>query len=76
LKAEYLPTFLKDLKNLHGSDAYRRIHSLAFVEIDTITTLTEIPNLKRLRGSPDAFRIRIGDYRVGIFVRNDVVVFA
>jgi mRNA-degrading endonuclease RelE of RelBE toxin-antitoxin system len=35
-----------------------------------------IANLKKLKGHLTAYRIRSGDYRIGIFIENKVVIFA
>ncbi len=34
------------------------------------TALTDIPNLKKLKGYTNAYRIRIGDYRIGLLVEE------
>jgi mRNA interferase RelE/StbE len=39
-------------------------------------TLAEIPNLKKLQGFKSAYRIRIGDYRIGIFIDGNTIQFA
>jgi len=33
-------------------------------------------NLKKLKGFKTAYRIRVGDYRIGLFISNDTVEFA
>ena len=76
MKAEYLPGFLKDLKRLRGSDAFARIKTFAFDQITTVTDLRAIPGVKQLHGAEDAYRVRIGDYRVGFYLRDGVAVFA
>lgn len=40
---------------------------------DTID-LSEIPTIKKLKGHPTAYRLRIGDYRVGFFKEKDTVI--
>ena len=35
-----------------------------------------IVNLKKLKGFKTAYRIRIGDYRIGVFIDGDIVEFA
>jgi len=39
-------------------------------------TLQGIPGLKKLSGFKNFFRIRMGDYRLGIVVEGDKVIFA
>ncbi len=38
-------------------------------------TLAEVAGLKKLRGEGGYYRVRVGDYRVGLAVEQDVVVF-
>ena len=48
----------------------------AIEQIEQAATLQEVSRLKRLAGSGDNYyRIRIGDYRLGPVVENDVVIF-
>jgi mRNA interferase RelE/StbE len=37
--------------------------------------LGEIIHVKKLKGSEDYYRIRIGNYRVGIILADDTVIF-
>lgn len=76
MKAEYLPGFVKDLKALRGSPAYVRIRRLAFDDIGRFESLEQIPTLKKLRGFRNAYRTRIGDYRIGFFFDGQTVIFA
>jgi len=39
-------------------------------------TFEEIPGVKMLTGCEDAFRIRSGDYRIGVFITEESVEFA
>ncbi|GHT72984.1 hypothetical protein FACS189456_2800 [Bacteroidia bacterium] len=35
-----------------------------------------IANLKKMKGHHSAYRIRVGNYRIGIFVEGDTIIFA
>jgi mRNA interferase RelE/StbE len=37
--------------------------------------LQEVENLKKLRGGDRYYRIRIGDYRIGLAVEESTVIF-
>ena len=76
MKTEYLPAFLKDLKALIGNPVYDKVKRLAFETLPAISNLNEVRNLKRLRGADNAYRIRVGDYRVGFIFEHDTIVFA
>lgn len=44
--------------------------------MESIDSLDEIPNIKKLKGHKSAYRIRIGDYRLGFFFENTTIIFA
>lgn len=73
MEVQYRQVFLKDLKQLKSSTSYQRIYDLAFTTLEEINTLEEIPDIKAMRGYTGRYRIRIGDYRVGIEVNGDVI---
>jgi len=41
-----------------------------------ISSLSEIRNIKKLSGYKNFYRIRIGDYRIGIEINKDTIIFA
>jgi mRNA interferase RelE/StbE len=73
LEVQYRQSFLKDLKQLKSSTSYQRIYELAFTTLEASNTLEEIPDIKTMRGYAGRYRIRIGDYRIGIEVNGDVI---
>ncbi|MHC5824041.1 MAG: type II toxin-antitoxin system RelE family toxin [Nostoc sp.] len=66
MNTQYLSSFIKDLKALKSTPYYEAIKVLAFEEIPQIANFEEITNIKKLQGYDDIYRIRIGDYRIGI----------
>lgn len=66
--------FLKDLLKI-PTKARTRIEALVFQDWEDIDTLTDIPNVKKLSGYRDYYRIRVGSYRVGITYEGDVLTF-
>jgi mRNA interferase RelE/StbE len=64
--------FQKEVRSL---SAPVKIRILAIIErVIEAETLDEIPNLKPMEGAHNYFRIRLGDYRIGIFRRQDKVI--
>ena len=63
--------FLKDLKKLKKQPIYQRIVKLAFEILPNAEDLQNIGNVKVMKGYPNRYRIRIGDYRVSIEVFGD-----
>jgi mRNA-degrading endonuclease RelE of RelBE toxin-antitoxin system len=76
MKTNYLPTFIKDIKNLKSTSSYSAIQNLVFTDILAVQNLKEISNLKKLKGDDNAYRIRVGDYRIGFFLEDDTITFA
>jgi mRNA interferase RelE/StbE len=73
LDVEYRQSFLKDLKNLRGTAVYAKVYELAFVTLPELETSQDIPNIKALKGYADRYRVRIGDYRVGVEMANHTI---
>ncbi len=76
MKTNYLPTFIKDLKSLKSTSSYSGIKKLVFTDILAVQNLKEISNLKKLKGDYNAYRIRVGDYRIGFFLEDNTITFA
>ena len=73
MQVEYRQLFLKDLKKLNKQPVYKRIVELAFEILPNAEELKDLSNVKALKGYPNRYRIRVGDYRVGIEVHGDKV---
>lgn len=76
MNTEYLPSFLKDLKALKSTPVYASIKTLVFETIPNCSSLEEVKNMTKLTGYGSAYRIRVGDYRIGLFVGKDTITFA
>lgn len=74
MKISYTKSFVKDLEGLKGTPAFERIKFIAFETIPNTETLADLPNLKQLKGVKNAYRIRIGDYRLGFVVEGDTII--
>ena len=67
--------FLKQVRNVKDKRLAKRIES-AISEIKNASSLSEINNLKELKGYNNAHRIRVGDYRIGIYFIKNTVEFS
>jgi len=75
MQVEYLERFSKDVDNINQKMIKRKL--LKFInELKSASNLTQIHNLKKLSGHKSAYRIRIGDYRVGFFLDKNVIQLA
>ena len=74
MQVEFRKTFKQDLKSLKDSKFLKRIQQVV-EEVEEAKALLEIRNIKVLQGYEGFYRIRVGDYRIGLFVENEIVAF-
>jgi mRNA interferase RelE/StbE len=43
--------------------------------VEAADSLTLLPNLKSLKGTKNYFRLRVGDYRIGLAFQDATVIF-
>lgn len=75
MKTAFKRSFLKSVKKLKDQKLKDAIAE-SIEQIEASETLSDIKNLKKLQGFSNFYRIRIGDYRIGIEVLDDVVYLA
>ena len=75
MKVEFLKNFSKDLDQLQGK-SIRQSLQRTIESLETADSLRTISNLKKLKGHKSAYRIRIGDYRLGFFYENSIISLA
>ncbi len=74
MKTAYKKRFLKDADNL-PDQIKKDILDFAFKQIPEIENVQDINNLKKLSGFKNFYRIRYSDYRIGIVLQKDKIVF-
>jgi mRNA-degrading endonuclease RelE of RelBE toxin-antitoxin system len=73
LKVEYRQLFLKDLKKLKKQPIYSEIFDLTFTTLPKMNSLQDLSQIKGMKGYPNRYRIRVGDYRIGIEINQDTI---
>jgi mRNA interferase RelE/StbE len=63
-KVEYTKKFLKELADL-PQDMQARIEPIVFQELESENPF-ELGYLQKMKGYDDKYKIRVGDYRIGI----------
>lgn len=66
--------FRKDTRKIKDQVLLNKIAD-AIVNVQHSKELSQIRNIKKLRGSSNDFRIKIGDYRLGIVISDSKVEF-
>ena len=62
-------SFNKDISKIRDKKIALRIEQ-AIKNLEQASSVTEITSVKKLAGHTNAYRIRIGDYRLGFFLVN------
>jgi len=75
MQIQFLSKFNRDLDRIHLKGAKKGILNV-IEEIKSADSIHQINNIKKLIGFKSAYRIRVGDYRIGIFVDGNTVEFA
>ena len=64
---------MKDLERVRDRRLRERVRE-AIEEIERAARLEEVRGVKRLRGGEGYYRIRVGDYRLGLVLEGERVV--
>jgi mRNA interferase RelE/StbE len=75
MKVEFLKSFSKDL-NAIASKSVRQLLKKVIERMEQVDSLSKISNTKKLQGHKTAYRTRVGDYRLGFFFENEIILLA
>jgi mRNA interferase RelE/StbE len=74
MKTAFKASFLKAIKKIN-SDQLKVDIANAILNVESAESLRQISQLKKLKGYKQYYRIRIGDYRIGIKIEAEIVNF-
>ncbi len=74
MKIKFESKFSKDLRKIKDQKLLSQI-KIVINECKLAQTLDDIKNLKKLKVYQIFYRIKIGDYRIGIAIINDELIF-
>jgi len=74
MKTAFRKSFTRDLKKVKDKDILDRVRK-AIEDVEAADNVQEIGNLKKMSGTICFYRIRIGDYRIGISIEDEIVEF-
>jgi mRNA interferase RelE/StbE len=75
MQIELTRKFQKQVENCN--DKHIRSKILATIQaVIASENLNELPNLKKLTGYKIFYRIRLGNYRIGLVIEDKTIVFA
>jgi mRNA interferase RelE/StbE len=73
MKIEYRKKFLKELSKIHIKQRVR-IESFVFKELPETNSIFELGNVEQMKGYPSYYKIRFGQYRIGLKLKDGIVI--
>ena len=74
MKVLYRASFAKDLRGIKSKEILSRVKE-AIEQVEKAQSLQEITSIKKLKGGRNYYRIRVGEYRMGIIIEGDEISF-
>lgn len=74
MKVGFKKSFLKELKKLKNKHLKDSIID-CITQVESAKNINDIKNLKKLTGYEAYYRIRVGDYRIGIKIEDEIFYF-
>ena len=74
MKVDFKTSFVKDLKRVKDAAIRNRVRE-TIQSVEQAPDLREIKDLRKLRYGDRYYRIRIGDYRLGLILEGDTLIF-
>ena len=74
MRLQFKASFERDLKRVKDKELLKEVRRV-IEEIESAETIHGIGHLRKLRAEGSYFRVRLGDYRMGLIVEEDLATF-
>lgn len=74
MEFEFRDSFLKDVNHIKESTVKKKIAAM-ITEAKSASSLSAIRNIKKMEGTDNYYRVRIGDYRIGVKLQGKALIF-
>ena len=74
MNVQFRASFSKDLRNIKNKNLLDRIKEV-IEHVEKAQNLQDISNLKKLKSGTIYYCARVGEYRIGLTIENNTVVF-
>ena len=75
MEVKFTLLFNKDVSGVRNAKLVQTIKN-TITTTKQVGSIKEIKNLKKLTGFKNHYRIKIGDYRIGLYIENNIVEFS
>lgn len=76
MNVEFSSKFKKEFQRLDKQESLSKALYEAVENVIAATSIQDVKNIKKLSGFKGYYRIRIGNYRVGLKLEDETVIFA
>ena len=73
MRREVKASFIRDLRRVREANIRRRVRR-TIEALETASTIAEFTGATKIRAEGRFYRIRVGDYRIGVAVESDAVI--
>ena len=74
MNTAFRKSFTRDLKKIKNLEVLDRVRQV-IQEVEAATALTEIRDLKKMSGTASFYRIRVGEFRIGVAIDEETIEF-
>ena len=74
MELEFREPFRKDLKGIRNASVKKKI-AVVISDAKKASSLLDMKNVKKMEGSVSYYRIRVGDYRIGVKLQEKTLGF-
>jgi mRNA interferase RelE/StbE len=74
MKVEFNKSFAKDLLHIKDPDVLKKVEEI-IIQIENTEKFSDISQVKKLKGDTNYYRIRLGNYRIGIKFDDNIIYF-
>jgi len=74
MNTQFRASFAKDIRKIKNKEMLGRIKE-TIQAVEDAQGLHELAHVKKLKGGENYYRIKIGDYRIGLVIEGNTVVF-
>jgi len=74
VKVEFEKSFMRDLKKISSKVLLRQVKEV-IKNVEDSENMNGLENLKRLKTDTSCFRIKVSDYRIGLKLKGETIIF-
>lgn len=73
MNVQFKDSFVKDLRKVKDKAALKRVKEV-IEQAEQARSLQDVTNLKKLKGGRNYYRIRVGEFRIGLIIEGDEIM--